>query len=234
MLALIAGPVSAKVTDQARAVAVEKLRAQLATGEALVATFDGDMLIVAAAPAGSADPVASRLNAAFAFVLPVEPGDALRLPRARPDVPAELVALAYAENPAPKRRARSQGVAAIEALVDKHAAAHKVPADLAHALVQVESSYNPKATGRNGEIGLLQISPKTARAIGYDGPPKGLYDPDTNLTWGMKYLARAHDLADGDTCGTLLRYNAGLQANRMNAASSRFCAKVKSVMARRT
>jgi soluble lytic murein transglycosylase-like protein len=50
----------------------------------------------------------------------------------------------------------------------------------------------------------------------------------------MKYLGKAHDLSGGDVCGTLLRYNAGLDAKRKSTASNKFCAKVKSVMAKRS
>jgi soluble lytic murein transglycosylase-like protein len=49
----------------------------------------------------------------------------------------------------------------------------------------------------------------------------------------MKYLAKAHDRSGGDTCGTLLRYNAGLDATRASKGSNKFCAKVKKVMAKR-
>jgi membrane-bound lytic murein transglycosylase MltF len=42
----------------------------------------------------------------------------------------------------------------------------------------------PKARGRNGEIGLLQIKPQTARAMGYKGSAKDLYDPQTNWPSG--------------------------------------------------
>jgi soluble lytic murein transglycosylase-like protein len=43
----------------------------------------------------------------------------------------------------------------------------------------------------------------------------------------MKYLAKAHELAGGDTCGTILRYNAGHGARRMNPVSAAYCSKVK-------
>jgi soluble lytic murein transglycosylase-like protein len=63
--------------------------------------------------------------------------------------------------------------------------------------------------------------------LGYSGSTKGLYDPDTNIKWGMKYLAMAHDLGGGSTCGTILKYNAGHGAKRMNPISAAYCAKVK-------
>ncbi|RNC93731.1 lytic transglycosylase domain-containing protein [Oceaniradius stylonematis] len=112
------------------------------------------------------------------------------------------------------------------ALIATHAAANDVPVDLAHAVVYSESSYRPNARGAAGEIGLMQIRLGTARMLGYTGSAKGLYDPETNIRYGMKYLGGAHDLAGGSTCGTILRYNAGHAARRMNPVSQRYCNKV--------
>ncbi|WP_312796251.1 lytic transglycosylase domain-containing protein [Tianweitania sp.] len=112
-------------------------------------------------------------------------------------------------------------------IVSRYASAYGVPANLAHAVISVESNYNEAARGSAGEIGLMQIKPATARMLGYTGSAKGLYDPDTNIKWGMKYLAMAHDLGGGTTCGTILKYNAGHAATRMNPISAAYCAKVK-------
>ena len=116
------------------------------------------------------------------------------------------------------------------ALISKHAAAQGVPVALATAVVRVESNFRPNACGAAGEVGLMQIKPATARMMGYSGSTKGLYDPDTNLRYGMKYLAMAHKLGGGDTCGTILRYNAGHGAKRMNKVSAAYCAKVKRII----
>ncbi|GAB2183719.1 hypothetical protein LAB1_10280 [Roseibium sp. LAB1] len=118
-------------------------------------------------------------------------------------------------------------------LIRKAAAKHGVPVKIAKAVVQVESNFNPRARGSAGEVGLMQIKPATARGIGYRGSTKALYDPETNLEWGMKYLAGAHKKAGGDVCGTILRYNAGHFAKRMNPVSKRYCSKVKRIMASR-
>ncbi|QLF70856.1 transglycosylase SLT domain-containing protein [Peteryoungia desertarenae] len=115
-------------------------------------------------------------------------------------------------------------------LISKYAKAYGVPADLAHAVVRIESNFNAKARGAAGEIGLMQIKPATARSIGYKGSTKGLYDPETNIRYGMKYLATAHQLGGGDTCGTILRYNAGHGAKRMNPISKRYCGKVVAML----
>jgi len=116
-------------------------------------------------------------------------------------------------------------------LIRKAAAKHGVPVKIAKAVVQVESNFNPRARGSAGEVGLMQIKPATARGIGYRGSTKALYDPATNLEWGMKYLAGAHKRANGDLCGTILRYNAGHYAKRMNPVSRRYCSKVKGILA---
>jgi len=112
-------------------------------------------------------------------------------------------------------------------LIRSYATAYGVPVDLAHAVVRVESNFNPRARGSAGEIGLMQIKPATARMMGYRGGAKGLYDPETNIKFGMKYLALAHQLGDGTTCGTILKYNAGHGAKRMNPVSKRYCGKVQ-------
>ncbi|HSG95259.1 MAG TPA: transglycosylase SLT domain-containing protein [Afifellaceae bacterium] len=122
------------------------------------------------------------------------------------------------------------GKSHIHRLVGKHARAAGVPVALALAVVQVESNFNPRARGRAGEVGLMQIKPATARAIGYKGSIKALYNPNTNLTWGMKYLAEAHRRGGGSVCGTILKYNAGHFAKRMTKTSSRYCGKVKSIL----
>ena len=116
-------------------------------------------------------------------------------------------------------------------IVSHYASTFGVPASLAHAVITVESNYRVDALGSAGEIGLMQIKPATARMMGYSGPAKGLYDPDTNIKYGMMYLGKAHRLGGGQTCGTILRYNAGHAARRMNPVSSAYCSKVMRQMA---
>ncbi|CAN0655943.1 transglycosylase SLT domain-containing protein [Nitratireductor aquimarinus] len=115
-------------------------------------------------------------------------------------------------------------------IISKYAAAYGVPVSLANAVVRVESNYRANARGAAGEIGLMQIKPATARMMGYSGSSKGLYNPETNIKYGMKYLAKAHKLGGGSTCGTILKYNAGHGAKRMNPISSRYCSKVKQIL----
>jgi len=132
---------------------------------------------------------------------------------------------------APAKPRTAAKASAYDAIIARHASEHGVPVALARAVVRIESNFRPDARGRAGEIGLMQIKPSTARMMGYSGGARGLYDPETNIRWGMKYLAAAHKLGGGDTCGTILRYNAGHAARRMNKVSAAYCAKVKRHMA---
>ena len=169
---------------------------------------------------------------------------AVRTPQAPPvaapvvTVPSRSLKVALAEpgtaEIAGMRSMTDAGPAAggVHALIAHHAAANGVPVALATAVVRVESRFNPRA--RNGvNVGLTQISTATARGMGYQGPVQGLYDADTNLRYGIRYLAQAYRLAGGDTCRTVLKYQAGHRATSMTGAARAYCAKVKPHVSRR-
>lgn len=124
--------------------------------------------------------------------------------------------------------APSEGV---RALIAHHAAANGVPFALADAVVRIESRYQPHVSN-GGALGLMQIKPQTARGEGFSGSASALYNPSTNIAYGMKYLARAYRLSGGDTCGTVMRYQSGHAARGMNAANRAYCAKARAIMAR--
>ena len=67
----------------------------------------------------------------------------------------------------------------------------------------------PDLVGRGGTIGLMQIKLPTARGLGYTGDAAGLRDPDTNLAWGVKYLAGAYRAANGDHSRAVRYYASG-------------------------
>lgn len=123
----------------------------------------------------------------------------------------------------------SAGASGLKALIAAKAAAHGVPVELASAVVRVESNYHASVTGRAGEVGLMQIKYQTARGLGYTGTRAALYDPATNLEWGMRYLAGAHKLAGGSLCGTLAKYQGG-HGTRGMRTSHNYCGRVRTVM----
>ena len=83
-------------------------------------------------------------------------------------------------------------------LVATHAKANGLPEALIHRVIVRESGYRAELMGRGGTIGLMQIKLATARSLGYTGDAAGLRDPNTNLTYAVKYLAGAFRAANGD------------------------------------
>lgn len=150
------------------------------------------------------------------------------LPAAAPIGPSADPASASAA----KAEAKTASPAGLRGLIARHAQENGVPVGLAEAVVRVESRFNPSA--RNGPyMGLMQIHPRTARGVGYGGAPGGLLHADTNLRYGMRYLGQAYRLASGDTCRTVMKYQSGHGAQRLNAANLRYCAKVRQHIAAR-
>ncbi len=96
-----------------------------------------------------------------------------------------------------------------EALVATHAQANGVPEALVHRVIVRESRYQPHLIGRGGTIGLMQIKLATARGLGYTGTAEGLRDPNTNLTYAVKYLAGAYRAANGDHNRAVAYYASG-------------------------
>jgi hypothetical protein len=100
------------------------------------------------------------------------------------------------------------GKSDFDAMVAIHARTNHVPEALVHRVIVRESKYHPELIGHGGTIGLMQIKLATARALGYAGDAEGLRDPNTNLTYGVKYLAGAYRAAEGDH-ERAIRYFAG-------------------------
>ncbi len=112
-------------------------------------------------------------------------------------------------NDGSRRSAASLAATAdIERLIDNHARRQQLDPRLVHAVVRVESGYDPVALSRKGAMGLMQLMPDTARALGVDDP----YDPDQNLRGGTAYLRQLLDRFRGNLELALAGYNAGPEA----------------------
>jgi soluble lytic murein transglycosylase-like protein len=97
---------------------------------------------------------------------------------------------------------------ALDALIAHYARIHGVPASLVRRVVAKESGYEPAAFNHRF-YGLMQITYRTARSMGYRGEPEGLFDPEVNLTYGVPYLANAYRLADGNQARAIRLYSTG-------------------------
>ena len=83
------------------------------------------------------------------------------------------------------------------------ARANGIPEDLFLRLVRQESGFNPNAVSHKGALGLAQLMPGTARALGVN--PR---DPVQNLNGGARYLAQQYRKF-GSWRLALAAYNAG-------------------------
>jgi len=95
-----------------------------------------------------------------------------------------------------------------DALITKHAAAHGVPESLVRRIIHIESKGNPRVISK-GNYGLMQIRLGTAKSMGYRGTADGLLDPDTNMTYAVKYLAGAYRVAGGNADRAVSNYARG-------------------------
>ena len=81
---------------------------------------------------------------------------------------------------------------------------HALPLGLLEALVEVESAFQPGAISRAGAMGLSQLMPATARALGVLNP----FDARANVDGGARYLRAMLDRF-GSIKLALAAYNAG-------------------------
>lgn len=79
---------------------------------------------------------------------------------------------------------------------------------LLHAVIAVESAYDPRAVSPKGAQGLMQLMPATARRFGVKDP----FDPQDNVRGGAQYLKLLLAQFNGDLQLTLAAYNAGENA----------------------
>jgi len=119
--------------------------------------------------------------------------------------------------PAPRVRAAAARNSALDGMIARHAAANGLPVELVHRVVKRESGYNPRASSK-GNIGLMQIRHGTARGIGYSGSASGLLDPETNLTYAVKYLAGAYRAAGGNASRAVSLYASGYHGRGVRVA----------------
>jgi hypothetical protein len=117
------------------------------------------------------------------------------------------------------------------AIIERESLAFGLPAALIDAVIAVESSYNPATVGLDGEIGLMQVMPATARMLGFTGTETQLAVPEINIHYGAKYLAGAWRLAREDLCTTTMKYRAGHGETRFSFRSVAYCARVRNHLA---
>ena len=83
-----------------------------------------------------------------------------------------------------------------------------VPERLVHAVIRVESAFNPRAVSVKGAQGLMQLMPETASMLGV----RNSFDPQQNIDGGVRHLRGLIDRFGNDLPLALAAYNAGEKA----------------------
>lgn len=94
-----------------------------------------------------------------------------------------------------------------------HAREHNLDPALVAAVIYQESKYNSDAKSSSGAIGLMQVTPSTARGIairthGTAFQTSDLYNPEINIRYGAWYLADLFQKYGSESL-VLAAYNAG-------------------------
>lgn len=198
------------------AAAINSLRAS--------ATIDAEMQTASLSPAQQNGAPLAQDEAeltpdmqALQSVIPIPRPDVKALAYAAPPTPAAVATLQAVDTrkqfpPAPGDplpTTAADAPADLAKLIKHYAGVYGVPESLVHRVVHRESRYNPKAYHKNGYWGLMQIKYATAKSMGYDGPPEGLLNAETNLKYAIKYLRGAWLVADNSNDNAIRLYARG-------------------------
>ncbi len=96
----------------------------------------------------------------------------------------------------------------VDEIIQVFADKYNVDSDFIKAIIQQESGFNANARSKKGAMGLMQLMPATAKALGINDA----YNPAENIEGGVKYFKGLLDRFNNDEKLALAAYNAGPNA----------------------
>ena len=103
-----------------------------------------------------------------------------------------------------QRASSSGGTVDLDAIFEAAGQRYNLSPNLLKAVARAESNFRPNAVSRAGAMGIMQLMPGTARALGVSDA----FDPEQNIMGGAKYLRQQLDRF-GCIRVALSAYNAG-------------------------
>jgi soluble lytic murein transglycosylase-like protein len=97
------------------------------------------------------------------------------------------------------------GSGAVDAVIKTASERFRIPESLIKAVIKQESGFNREAVSHKGAMGLMQLMPDTADALGVGDP----FDMQENVFGGTRYLRELINLYGGNLNEALAAYNAG-------------------------
>jgi soluble lytic murein transglycosylase-like protein len=141
----------------------------------------------------------TQVDARYKLYAKTKPAEAISPAQAAPDAAVATAArtvLPFRPTKAGQRYAD---------MITKVAREQKIDPALLHAVVTVESAYNPRAKSPKGATGLMQVMPATGKRYGITN----LLNPLDNLRAGARYLRDLLAMFDNNLRLVIAAYNAG-------------------------
>jgi soluble lytic murein transglycosylase len=126
---------------------------------------------------------------------------------------AALAAFLYLQRTEPSWYARLWYPLRYSDIVRGHSSNYHLDPALLAAVIEAESKFNPDARSRAGAVGLMQLTPSTAKGIalytgGHDFRLSDLTSPEINVRYGAWYLRHLLNRYGNERLA-LAAYNAG-------------------------